>query len=108
MNSISTTTDMPHHRSQSHGARLSAHRAAPRTQARARGPLVRLDAAGLEAAAASVRSGMLDDLAVLDTVPTGTFSLYDHVLDTIVAVDGAGSPPPPRDRTRLLLRRRPR
>ncbi|MEU5154684.1 5-methyltetrahydropteroyltriglutamate--homocysteine S-methyltransferase [Glycomyces sp. NPDC021274] len=47
----------------------------------------RLDAAGLEAAAASVRSGMLDDLAVLDTVPTGTFSLYDHVLDAIVAVD---------------------
>ncbi|HEY1094451.1 MAG TPA: 5-methyltetrahydropteroyltriglutamate--homocysteine S-methyltransferase [Glycomyces sp.] len=47
----------------------------------------RLDAAGLEAAAASVRSGMLDDLSVLDTVPTGTFSLYDHVLDTICAVD---------------------
>lgn len=47
----------------------------------------RLDAAGLEAAAAAVRSGMLDDLAVLDTVPTGTFSLYDHVLDTICAVD---------------------
>jgi 5-methyltetrahydropteroyltriglutamate--homocysteine methyltransferase len=47
----------------------------------------RLDAAGLEAAAAAVRSGMLDDLAVLDTVPTGTFSLYDHVLDMIWAVD---------------------
>jgi 5-methyltetrahydropteroyltriglutamate--homocysteine methyltransferase len=47
----------------------------------------RLDAQGLEAAAAAIRSGMLDDLAVLDTVPTGTFSLYDHVLDTIVAVD---------------------
>jgi 5-methyltetrahydropteroyltriglutamate--homocysteine methyltransferase len=47
----------------------------------------RLDVAGLEAAAASVRSGMLDDLAVLDAVPTGTFSLYDHVLDTICAVD---------------------
>jgi 5-methyltetrahydropteroyltriglutamate--homocysteine methyltransferase len=47
----------------------------------------RLDAAGLEAAAASVRSGMLDDLSVLDTVPTGIFSLYDHVLDTICAVD---------------------
>ena len=47
----------------------------------------RLDAQGLEAAAAAIRSGMLDDLSVLDTVPTGTFSLYDHVLDTIVAVD---------------------
>ncbi|MFG3338353.1 5-methyltetrahydropteroyltriglutamate--homocysteine S-methyltransferase [Glycomyces sp. NPDC048151] len=47
----------------------------------------RLDAAGLEAAAAAVRSGMLDDLSVLDAVPTGTFSYYDHVLDTICAVD---------------------
>ncbi|MCC3764167.1 5-methyltetrahydropteroyltriglutamate--homocysteine S-methyltransferase [Glycomyces sp. TRM65418] len=51
----------------------------------------RLDADGLEAAAASVRAGMLDDLAVLDTVPTGTFSLYDHVLDTVVAVDALAS-----------------
>jgi len=51
----------------------------------------RLDEAGLEAAAAEVRSGMLDDLSVLDSVPTGTFSLYDHVLDTIVAV-GALAP----------------
>jgi 5-methyltetrahydropteroyltriglutamate--homocysteine methyltransferase len=47
----------------------------------------RLDAAGLQEAAARIRSGMLDDLSVLDTVPTGTFSLYDHVLDTVVAVD---------------------
>ncbi|HEX2143641.1 MAG TPA: 5-methyltetrahydropteroyltriglutamate--homocysteine S-methyltransferase [Glycomyces sp.] len=47
----------------------------------------RLDAEGLESAAAAVRSGMLDDLAVLDAVPTGTFSLYDHVLDASVAVD---------------------
>ncbi|GAA2167158.1 MULTISPECIES: 5-methyltetrahydropteroyltriglutamate--homocysteine S-methyltransferase [Glycomyces] len=47
----------------------------------------RLDAAGLEDAAAAVRSGMLDDLSMLDTVPTGIFSLYDHVLDTICAVD---------------------
>ncbi|MBO3735836.1 5-methyltetrahydropteroyltriglutamate--homocysteine S-methyltransferase [Glycomyces niveus] len=54
----------------------------------------RLDAAGLEAAAAAVRSGMLDDLSVLDTVPTGTFSYYDHVLDTICAVDAL----PPRHR----------
>jgi 5-methyltetrahydropteroyltriglutamate--homocysteine methyltransferase len=47
----------------------------------------RLDAAGLEAAAADVRAGMLEDLSVLDTVPTGTFSYYDHVLDAAVAVD---------------------
>ncbi|MCH7229640.1 5-methyltetrahydropteroyltriglutamate--homocysteine S-methyltransferase [Glycomyces sp. L485] len=49
----------------------------------------RLDEAGLDAAAAAIRSQMLDDLASagLDSVPTGVFSLYDHVLDTIVAVD---------------------
>ncbi|HLU29475.1 MAG TPA: 5-methyltetrahydropteroyltriglutamate--homocysteine S-methyltransferase, partial [Glycomyces sp.] len=49
----------------------------------------RLDEAGLEAAAAAIRSEMLDDLAAagLDSVPTGVFSLYDHVLDTAVAVD---------------------
>ncbi|WP_026928759.1 5-methyltetrahydropteroyltriglutamate--homocysteine S-methyltransferase [Glycomyces tenuis] len=49
----------------------------------------RLDEAGLEAAAAAIRSQMLDDLASagLDSVPTGVFSLYDHVLDTVVAVD---------------------
>ncbi|HEU5129735.1 MAG TPA: 5-methyltetrahydropteroyltriglutamate--homocysteine S-methyltransferase [Glycomyces sp.] len=49
----------------------------------------RLDEAGLETAAAAIRSEMLDDLAAagLDSVPTGVFSLYDHVLDTAVAVD---------------------
>ncbi|GAB3658990.1 5-methyltetrahydropteroyltriglutamate--homocysteine S-methyltransferase [Glycomyces tarimensis] len=49
----------------------------------------RLDAAGLDAAAAAIRSQMLDDLASagLDSVPVNVFSLYDHVLDTIVAVD---------------------
>ncbi|WP_026923140.1 5-methyltetrahydropteroyltriglutamate--homocysteine S-methyltransferase [Glycomyces arizonensis] len=49
----------------------------------------RLDEAGLEAAAAAIRSEMLDDLASagMDSVPTGVFSLYDHVLDTAVAVD---------------------
>ncbi|WP_100445176.1 5-methyltetrahydropteroyltriglutamate--homocysteine S-methyltransferase [Glycomyces xiaoerkulensis] len=49
----------------------------------------RLDRAGLDAAAAEIRSQMLDDLAAADlhSVPTGTFSLYDHVLDTTVAVD---------------------
>ncbi|WP_030160372.1 5-methyltetrahydropteroyltriglutamate--homocysteine S-methyltransferase [Glycomyces sp. NRRL B-16210] len=47
----------------------------------------RTDAAALEAAAAAVRAEMLDDLSVLDAVPTGTFSLYDHVLDALAAVD---------------------
>ncbi|GAB3221088.1 5-methyltetrahydropteroyltriglutamate--homocysteine S-methyltransferase [Glycomyces halotolerans] len=49
----------------------------------------RIDQAALDAAAAEIRSQMLDDLASagLDSVPTGIFSLYDHVLDTIVAVD---------------------
>ncbi|GAA1662589.1 5-methyltetrahydropteroyltriglutamate--homocysteine S-methyltransferase [Glycomyces endophyticus] len=47
----------------------------------------RLDAAGLERAAAAVRAEMLDDLSVLDAVPTGVFSYYDHVLDTAFAVD---------------------
>ena len=59
----------------------------------------RLDAEGLEAAAAAVRAGMLDDLSVLDSVPTGTFSLYDHVLDTIVAVDALA----PRHRRETAL-----
>lgn len=59
----------------------------------------RLDAAGLEAAAAAIRSGMLDDLSVLDSVPTGTFSFYDHVLDTIVAVDALA----PRHRRETAL-----
>ncbi|MQM27115.1 5-methyltetrahydropteroyltriglutamate--homocysteine S-methyltransferase [Glycomyces albidus] len=47
----------------------------------------RLDAEGLERAAAAVRAEMLDDLAVLDSVPTGCFSFYDHVLDAAFAVD---------------------
>ncbi|THV40536.1 5-methyltetrahydropteroyltriglutamate--homocysteine S-methyltransferase [Glycomyces buryatensis] len=49
----------------------------------------RLDEPGLDAAAATVRSQMLDDLAAagLDSVPSGTFSLYDHVLDAAFAVD---------------------
>ncbi|MEU5872089.1 5-methyltetrahydropteroyltriglutamate--homocysteine S-methyltransferase [Glycomyces sp. NPDC047369] len=47
----------------------------------------RLDAAGLEKAAAAVRAEMLDDLSVLDQVPTGVFSYYDHVLDAAFAVD---------------------
>ncbi|SDL67360.1 methionine synthase (B12-independent) [Glycomyces sambucus] len=47
----------------------------------------RLDAEGLERAAAAVRAEMLDDLSVLDSVPTGVFSYYDHVLDTAFAVD---------------------
>ncbi len=49
----------------------------------------RLDTAELDAAAAAIRSEMLDDLASagLDSIPTGVFSLYDHVLDTAVAVD---------------------
>ena len=53
----------------------------------------RLDEAALETAAAAIRSQMLDDLASagLDSVPTGVFSLYDHVLDTAVAV-GALAP----------------
>ncbi|SDD58360.1 5-methyltetrahydropteroyltriglutamate--homocysteine S-methyltransferase [Glycomyces harbinensis] len=59
----------------------------------------RLDADGLEAAAAAVRAGMLDDLSVLDTVPTGTFSLYDHVLDAAFAVDAVA----PRHRRETAL-----
>ncbi|MEU6860322.1 5-methyltetrahydropteroyltriglutamate--homocysteine S-methyltransferase [Glycomyces sp. NPDC046736] len=47
----------------------------------------RTGAADLEAAAAAVRAEMLKDLSVLDSVPTGTFSYYDHVLDTAFAVD---------------------
>ena len=49
----------------------------------------RLDQTVLEASAAAIRSQMLDDLAAagLDSVPTGVFSLYDHVLDTAFAVD---------------------
>ncbi|RRR99678.1 5-methyltetrahydropteroyltriglutamate--homocysteine S-methyltransferase [Glycomyces terrestris] len=47
----------------------------------------RLDAAGLERAGAAVRAEMLGDLSVLDSVPTGVFSYYDHVLDTAFAVD---------------------
>ncbi|THV26762.1 5-methyltetrahydropteroyltriglutamate--homocysteine S-methyltransferase [Glycomyces paridis] len=56
----------------------------------------RSDAAALEAAAAAVRAEMLDDLSVLGTVPTGVFSLYDHVLDAAVAV-GALAPRHRRD-----------
>ena len=88
MNSITTTTDVPATGLKATALgypRIGPHRELKRAlEAHWSG---RLDAAGLEAAAASVRSGMLDDLAVLDTVPAGTFSLYNHVLDTIVAVD---------------------
>jgi 5-methyltetrahydropteroyltriglutamate--homocysteine methyltransferase len=59
----------------------------------------RLDAEGLERAAAAVRAEMLDDLSVLDQVPTGVFSYYDHVLDTAFAVDAVA----PRHRREDVL-----
>ncbi|GAB3995577.1 hypothetical protein GCM10029992_13230 [Glycomyces albus] len=53
----------------------------------------RIDQTALEDSAAAIRAQMLDDLAEagLDSVPTGVFSLYDHVLDTAFAV-GAVAP----------------
>ncbi|WP_199038069.1 5-methyltetrahydropteroyltriglutamate--homocysteine S-methyltransferase [Glycomyces salinus] len=49
----------------------------------------RIDHAALEESAAAIRAQMLDDLAEagLDSLPTGVFSLYDHMLDTAFAVD---------------------
>lgn len=47
-----------------------------------------IDAAGLEAAAAGLRAEVWQHLrdARLDAIPSNTFSYYDHVLDTAVAV----------------------
>ncbi|MFF3444603.1 hypothetical protein [Streptosporangium sp. NPDC002721] len=48
----------------------------------------RVDAAGLQEAAAGLRQGVWRELseAGLDAVPSDTFSLYDHVLDTVALV----------------------
>ncbi|MEH1017495.1 5-methyltetrahydropteroyltriglutamate--homocysteine S-methyltransferase [Micromonospora sp. CPCC 206060] len=48
----------------------------------------RIDAAALEATAASLRAQVWQTLrdARLDAIPSNTFSYYDHVLDTAIAV----------------------
>ncbi|WP_412743826.1 5-methyltetrahydropteroyltriglutamate--homocysteine S-methyltransferase [Krasilnikovia sp. MM14-A1004] len=48
----------------------------------------RIDAAALEQTAAGLRAGVWQTLrdARLDAIPSNTFSYYDHVLDTAVAV----------------------
>ena len=56
----------------------------------------RIDATGLETAARDIRIGIVDQLrdSGLTSIPSNTFSLYDQVLDTIVATDAV----PPRYR----------